>query len=56
MKTSNPKSRNHLSIGKNDRVLEVGCGHNPHFRSNVIVDKFIDSNYHRSGDIKVLRD
>jgi len=56
MKTSNPKSRNHLGIGKNDRVLEVGCGHNPHFRSNVIVDKFIDSNYHRSGDIKILRD
>lgn len=56
MKTSNPKSRNHLAIGKTDRVLEVGCGHNPHFRSNVIVDKFIDSNFHRSGDIKVLRD
>lgn len=55
MKTSNPKSRNHLSIAKKDKVLEIGCGHNPHYRSNVIVDKFIDSNFHRSGNIKVLK-
>ena len=53
MKLRNPKSRGDLKIGKNDYVLEVGGGHNPHPRSNVIVDKFIDSNYHRSGDIKV---
>ena len=55
MKIRNPKSRSDLKIGKNDNVLEVGGGHNPHPRSNVIVDKFIDSNYHRSGDIKVRR-
>ena len=53
MKTSNPISRNHLNISKKWKVLEVGGGHNPHKRSNVIVDKFIDSNYHRSGDVKV---
>ena len=43
MKIRNPKSRSDLKIGKNDNVLEVGGGHNPHPRSNVIVDKFIDS-------------
>jgi ubiquinone/menaquinone biosynthesis C-methylase UbiE len=54
MKTNNPISRYHLSISKKHRVLEVGGGHNPHKRSNVVVDKHIDSNYHRSGDVKVL--
>ncbi|MBI9062284.1 MAG: class I SAM-dependent methyltransferase [Marinilabiliaceae bacterium] len=54
MKVNNPKSRYHLNIKKNHRVLEVGGGHNPHYRSNVIVDKFVDSNYHRHADIKVL--
>jgi ubiquinone/menaquinone biosynthesis C-methylase UbiE len=55
MKLRNPKSRSDLKIGKNDYVLEVGGGHNPHPRSNVVCDKFIDSNYHRSGDIKVRK-
>src|SRR5690242_17006909 len=55
MKERNPKSRFNLSIAKTNRVLEVGGGHNPHPRSNVIVDKFTDTNYHRSGDIKVLK-
>ena len=55
MKTGNPISRQHLNIERNARVLEVGGGHNPHERSNVIVDKHVDSNYHRSGDIKVLK-
>ncbi len=51
----NPKSRRDLRIGRNDTVLEVGGGHNPHPRSNVVCDKFIDTNYHRSGDIKVRK-
>ena len=55
MKIRNPKSRFNLNIMKKDRVIEVGGGHNPHPRSNVIVDKFIDSNYHRHSDIKVLK-
>ena len=54
-KTCNPKSRYHLKIKKGEKVLEVGGGHNPHPRSNVVVDKFIDSNYHRHADIKVLK-
>lgn len=55
MKLRNPKNRSDLRIGAKDRVLEVGGGHNPHPRANVVVDKFVSSNYHRSGDIKVLR-
>ena len=55
MKVRNPRSRFDLNIKKSDRVLEVGGGHNPHPRSNVVVDKFVDSNYHRSANIKVLR-
>lgn len=54
MKIANPKSRNELQISKKDHVLEVGGGHNPHSRSNIVVDKFVDSNYHRQTDIKVM--
>lgn len=55
MKTRNPRNRESLNIKSSDRVLEVGGGHNPHPRSNVVVDKYTDTNYHRSGDIKVLK-
>lgn len=55
MKVRNPRDREHLNIKSGERVLEVGGGHNPHPRSNVVVDKFVDTNYHRSGDIKVLK-
>lgn len=55
MKIRNPKNRADLKIKRSDRVLEVGGGHNPHPRSNVVVDKFTDSNYHRCGDIKLLK-
>jgi SAM-dependent methyltransferase len=55
MKLRNPKTRFDLDIKRGERVLEVGGGHNPHHRSDVVVDKFTDSNFHRSGDIKVLK-
>jgi SAM-dependent methyltransferase len=55
MKVRNPKSRFDLSIKRTDKVLEVGGGHNPHPRANVVVDKYVDSNFHRSGKIKVLK-
>lgn len=55
MKLRNPSSRFDLSIKDDYKVLEVGGGHNPHPRSNIVIDKFVDSNYHRSGDIKVLK-
>lgn len=53
MKIYSPYDRNDLHIGKHDRVLEVGPGHNPSFRSNVIAEKYIDVNDHRCGDIKI---
>ncbi|MBP1645544.1 MAG: class SAM-dependent methyltransferase [Bacteroidetes bacterium] len=53
MKVRTPYDRHNLKIKKSDRVLEVGSGHNPSFRSNVIVEKYIDNNYHRCGDVKI---
>jgi SAM-dependent methyltransferase len=55
MKIRNPKNRFDLKIKSGERVLEVGGGHNPHPRANVVVDKYADSNFHRSGDLKVLK-
>jgi ubiquinone/menaquinone biosynthesis C-methylase UbiE len=56
MKLRNPKSRFHLAIKKTDRVLEVGGGHNPHPRSNIVVDKYTgNDNQHRVTDLKVLK-
>ncbi|GAC1590882.1 MAG: hypothetical protein NVS3B8_04650 [Chitinophagaceae bacterium] len=55
MKVRNPRNRESLHIKSSDRFLEVGGGHNPHPRSNVVVDKYTDTNYHRSGNIKVLK-
>ena len=53
MKERSPLDRNDLRIKSSDKVLEVGSGHNPTFRANVIVEKYVDSNYHRSGDVKI---
>jgi SAM-dependent methyltransferase len=55
MKIKNPASRFDLSIQSGYNVLEVGGGHNPHPRSNLVVDKFIETNYHRKSDIRVLK-
>ena len=54
MKIGSPKSRHHLKIKKQWRVLEIGGGHNPHPRADVIVDKYVEDNSHRGGDLKVL--
>lgn len=53
MKKRTPHNRNDLRIRKNDRVLEIGSGHSPSYRADVIVDKFVDDNYHRCDTIKV---
>jgi SAM-dependent methyltransferase len=53
MKVRNPKGREDLTIQRKFKVLEVGGGQNPCPRSNVIVDKYMYDNYHRSGDLKI---
>lgn len=53
MKTRTPFDRNDLKIKRQERVLEIGPGNNPSYRSNVLCEKFIDSNYHRSGDLNI---
>ncbi len=53
MITRTPYDRDNLKIGKKDKVLEVGPGHSPTFRSNVLVDLFVNSNYHRCGNLKI---
>lgn len=53
MITRKPYDREDLRIKKRDKVLEVGPGHNPTFRSNVIVEKYVETNVHRCGDLKI---
>ncbi len=53
MKTHTPYTRNELNIRRSDRVVEVGSGHNPTYRADVIVEKFIDNNYHRLSGVKI---
>ena len=53
VKTRTPYTRDDLRIKRSDRVLEVGPGHNPTYRSNVICEKFLHNNAHRCGDVKV---
>lgn len=54
MKECNPIDRNDLRISRKDRVLEVGGGHNPTRRADVIVEKFVESNYHRGGNLRIF--
>lgn len=53
MKIRTPYNRDDLRIGKQDRVVEIGPGHNPTYRADVIVEKYIENNYHRGGDIRI---
>ncbi len=36
-------------------ILEIGGGHNPHFRSDVVVDKFLEDNTERGGPLRIDR-
>lgn len=54
MKQRNPKNRFDLNIKRNQKVIEIGGGHNPHPRANVVVDKYVgNDNFHRASDLKV---
>lgn len=53
MKISTPTSRQDLHIKRHDKVLEIGPGQNPTFRANVLVEKFLGDNRHRSGDMRI---
>ena len=55
MKTRSPKNKFDLKIGPADRVLEIGGGHNPHPRANVVVDKYTDNNDHRSSGLRLYK-
>jgi SAM-dependent methyltransferase len=54
MKTGTPQNRYQINVKKADHVLDIGGGHNPHPRANVVVDKYDASdNTHRSGNVYV---
>ncbi len=55
MKTKNPKSRFDLQIHRKDLVLDVGGGSNPHPRADNVIDKYPFNNYHRSGNLRMLK-
>ena len=40
-----------MNIRPTDFVLEIGSGHNPKARSDVLCDKFIDDDLQRGGGI-----
>lgn len=45
-----------LSIKSTDLVPEIGSGNRPRRRSNILCDKFVESNYERSHDGNVVID
>jgi len=44
-----------MKIGPNDLVLDVGSGHNPNPRSDVLCDRYVDDDTERGGSIRVDR-
>ncbi|MEO5953040.1 MAG: methyltransferase domain-containing protein [Chloroflexia bacterium] len=44
-----------MKIGDNDLVLDVGSGHNPNPRSDILCDRYIEDDTERGGSIKVDR-
>lgn len=55
MKLSNPTTRFNLKIKRNEKVLDVGGGPNPHPRANVVTDKFVTNDFHRKGSINLYK-
>lgn len=44
-----------MKIGENDLVLDVGSGHNPNPRSDILCDRYIEDDTERGGSIRVDR-
>src|SRR5438874_2310925 len=44
-----------MKIGPNDLVLDVGSGHNPNPRSDVLAARYVDDDTERGGSIRVDR-
>src|SRR5438552_19142237 len=44
-----------MRFGPNDLVLDVGSGHNPNPRSDVLCDRYVDDDTERGGAIRVDR-
>jgi len=55
MKIRTPKTLNDLLIKRKYNVLEVGGGNHPDKRAHVVVDKYVEDNTHRSGDLVVYK-
>ena len=55
MKIRTPKTLDDLLIKRRYNVLEVGGGNHPDKRAKIVVDKYVEDNTHRSGDLKVLK-
>ena len=50
-KTRNASIYIKSGISKKDKVLEIGPGHNPWFRSDVLCEKYLEDNTERSGPL-----
>jgi SAM-dependent methyltransferase/uncharacterized protein YbaR (Trm112 family) len=44
-----------MRIGPNDLVLDIGSGHSPHPRADVLCDRYIDDDTERGGSIRADR-
>lgn len=54
MLSRHPLGRHDLRIKRKDKVLEIGPGHDPMFRSDVIIDKFPYDDTHRCGEVRIF--
>lgn len=55
MKIRTPKTMNDLLIKRSYNVLEVGGGNHPDRRAHTVVDKYVEDNTHRSGDLQLYK-
>lgn len=55
MKIRTPKTHDDLLLKRRYKVLEVGGGNHPDKRASVVVDKYVEDNTHRSGDLFVYK-